>query len=99
MSLSDLTSSDAVLRAVAEFDALGREQFLSRYGFGKARSYFLIRDGRIYDSKAIAGAAHKFQFPERGPLHAADFSGGDQTVKRQLEALGFTVVVTEPRHG
>jgi 5-methylcytosine-specific restriction enzyme A len=59
MALSDLTV-DAVLRAMAEFRELGREVFLERYGFGEARSYFVLEDGARYDSKAIAGAAHGF---------------------------------------
>src|SRR3954451_7468478 len=36
MALSDITESSSVLRAVEEFDSLGREAFLHKYGFGKA---------------------------------------------------------------
>ncbi len=99
MALPDLTSQDAVLRALAEFDTLGRDAFLAKYGFRRARGYFLVQDGRSYDSKAIAGAAHGYQHPELGPLNAAEFSGGNATVRARLEALGFTVVVTEPTTG
>jgi 5-methylcytosine-specific restriction protein A len=53
MPLQDLTDPAAVGRAIAEFDQLGRDQFLAKYGFGKSRSYFLIQDGSTYDSKAI----------------------------------------------
>lgn len=91
MALSDITDSTAVLQAAHEFDALGRDAFLARYGVGKARGYFLVLSGKRYDSKAIMGAAHGYQFPERGPLRAADISGGDATVKTKLEQLGFTV--------
>jgi hypothetical protein len=97
MALPDLTDSAAVHRALSEFDALGRDAFLAQYGFGKSRSYFLIANGRSYDSKAIAGVAHGHQHPQRGFLKPSDFSGGDATVRARLEALGFTVVVTEPR--
>jgi hypothetical protein len=93
MSLSEITDARAVRKAVEEFDALGREAFLARYGFGEARQYFLVVDGKSYDSKAILGAAHGFQFPEEGPLRASDFSGGDATVKAKLTALGFAVMV------
>lgn len=96
MALNNLTDQNAVRRAVSEFDALGRDQFLAKYGFGRSRSYFLVEGNKYYDSKAIAGAAHGFQHPALGPLNAADFSGGDATVRARLEALGFTVVVTEP---
>ena len=91
MGLGDLTSRQAVLDAMAEFDRLGRDAFLDKYGFGKARDYFLVDDGRSYDSKAIVGAAHGYQFPKDGALGADAFSGGDATVRRKLAELGFTV--------
>jgi 5-methylcytosine-specific restriction protein A len=57
VGLSDLTGK-AVLSAIAEFDAIGRDEFLKKYGFGRSRGYFVTYQGRPYDSKAIAGAAH-----------------------------------------
>jgi hypothetical protein len=75
MALRDLSSSDAVLQALSEFDQLGRDAFLAKYGFGPARSYELLHDGKHYDPKAIIGAAHGYQFLERGPLLAGEFSG------------------------
>jgi hypothetical protein len=92
MALGDLSSRSAVLQALAEYDRLGPDAFLRRYGFGRARAYYLLRDGRRYDSKAIAGAAHGYQFPQLGPLHAADFSGGEATVASKLRSLGFDVI-------
>ena len=97
--MADLTSPDAVLRAIQEFDTLGRDQFLSRYGFSKARNCFLVHNGHAYDSKAIVGAAHGYQHPQLGPMCTAGFSGGDATVRPRLEVLGFIVVVTEPTFG
>ena len=91
MSLADLTDPAAVRQALAEFDALGRDVFLAKYGFRPARGYFLVDQGRPYDSKAVAGAAHGYQFPGR-PLRARDFSGGDATVRSKLESLGFEVL-------
>jgi hypothetical protein len=41
-------------------EAIGREKFLAKYGFGFARSYFIEWNGEHYDSKAIAGAAHGY---------------------------------------
>jgi hypothetical protein len=93
VALSDLTDPTAVLRAIREANELGRENFLTKYGFGPSREYFVEYDGIRYDSKAIAGAAHGFQHPDRGPLRARDFSGGEQTIQRRLEYLGFNVVV------
>jgi len=71
--LGDLTSAAAVESALDEFDELGREAFLERYGFGRARRYFVRRDGKYYDSKAIAGAAHGYQYPDDGPLANSEF--------------------------
>jgi 5-methylcytosine-specific restriction enzyme A len=53
MALSDLTAS-AVVKAIEEFDQLGRDSFLKKYGFGRARGYVLQKDGHSYDSKAIS---------------------------------------------
>lgn len=91
--LSDLTSAAAVQAALNEFVSLGRKAFLSRYGFGSARNY-VVRDpitGVEADSKAVAGAAIGYQFPEYGPLASGDFSGGDATVAPLLQGLGFAV--------
>ena len=95
MSLTDITSRQAILDAIAECDRLGRPAFLQRYGFRPARDYHLVEGGRVYDSKAIVGVAHKYQFPAHGPLRATDFSGGFATVQRLLESLGFTLRVTK----
>jgi len=79
-----------ILQAVAEYDRLGQDRFLEKYGFGKARSYRLVVGEKTYDSKAIVGAAHGF-LPGREPLGAADFSGGAATVGHLLSSLGFQV--------
>ena len=71
-----------------EFDRLGRSEFLKKHGFREANRYFVKRGDRLYDSKAIYGAAHQIQFPEAGAMRAPDFSGGQQAVQTPLEALG-----------
>jgi 5-methylcytosine-specific restriction protein A len=91
--LNDITSRQAILDAVDEYERLGRTAFLKRYGFGRARDFSLVVDGRHYDSKAIAGAAHGYQFPNEGPLTPYDFGGGKHTVKPLLESLRFEVLV------
>lgn len=57
MTLSDVTVT-GVMAAIAEFDRLGGHTFLHTNHFGHARAYFWEHDGRLYDSKAIAGYAH-----------------------------------------
>jgi hypothetical protein len=58
----------------------------------RRRSTSVRVDGREYDSKAIAGVAHGYQFPSAGPLSPDEFSGGEATVVPELESLGFEVV-------
>ena len=90
MALREITRQD-VLHAIREYDRDGRENFLKNYGFGTARTYWLIYDGRRYDSKAIIGVAHKYARPDLGRLK--NFSGGKDTVQLKLENLNFTVRV------
>jgi hypothetical protein len=97
MSFRDFNSREAVLSAIAECDRVGRDTFLATYGFGRSRSYVLRYEGREYDSKAILGVAHGYQFPDQGPLRAVDFSGGEQTVWTKLMALGFEVDAVSAR--
>jgi hypothetical protein len=80
-----------VLRAIAEFETVGRDQFLTTHGFGRARRFVVDLEGRRFDSKAIVGVAHGYDFPDLGQLDSGDFSGGQATVVPLLERLGFTV--------
>jgi len=90
MTLASITDSRAVTDAIDEASTIGRIAFLDAYGFRPARKYFLLWEGRHFDSKAILGAAHGYQHGT--PLKPEDFSGGDATVVSKLESLGFTVV-------
>jgi putative restriction endonuclease len=88
VGISDVTA-DSVLTAIAEFDALGQDDFLAKYGFGRARKFVLVHNDRTYDSRAIVGAAHHLATGQSLP--AATFSGGEQTVVALLTRLGFDV--------
>src|ERR1700761_1806108 len=90
-SLASITR-EAVLAAIAEYDELGQDVFLDKYGFHPARSYVLVYDGKSYDSKAIVGVAHGY-LPGGKPLAAGRFSGGKETVEPLLRRLGFNVRV------
>lgn len=71
-------------RAIKEWD---NEK---RYGFGKARTCFLIYEGNHYASKAIMGGAYGFAVPDKPPLTPKDdnFYGGDPLLK-ELRKRGF----------
>ncbi|WP_235922156.1 HNH endonuclease [Lentzea tibetensis] len=80
----------AILSAIKEYDASGGEQFLDQHGYRRARNYFLVHNGREYDSKAIVGVAHGY-LPGRSPLRADEFSGGLATVVPLLHDRGFEI--------
>ncbi|MDT0466130.1 HNH endonuclease signature motif containing protein [Streptomyces gibsoniae] len=79
-----------ILQAIAEHDRIGRETFLDTYHFRAAASYLLVHGGREYDSKAIAGVAHLYDFGEA--LKPSQFSGGLKHAVAWLRREGFTVV-------
>jgi len=90
---------EAVEAALGEYDRIGRIPFLERYGYGKAREYFLIREvngkQRLYDSKAILGVAFGHQHPTSGPLLAGELYGGEHTTVPILQDLGYEIVSIE----
>lgn len=96
-NITKLTSMGAVKEAIAECDALGREQFLSKYGYERARKYPLVFNGQEYDSKAIAGVAFGNQFGI--PLKWDEFSGGLKSTVPTLQKLGFKVLLAGDMDG
>ncbi|MFG3363529.1 HNH endonuclease [Streptomyces sp. NPDC048156] len=97
MALTDITRRE-VEKAIEECDRLGRDAFLKRHGFRRARRYLLSHEGRNYDSKAIVGAAHGF-VPGQQPLAASDFSGGAAHAAGLLRSLGFDIAEELPVTG
>ncbi|MEU3793241.1 HNH endonuclease [Streptomyces fructofermentans] len=80
---------ESVLKALVEHDELGREAFLEKYGFEQAHSYMLVHEGQEYDSKAVAGVAHKWA--QGRALAANEFSGGKDHAAAWLKRAGFQV--------
>ncbi|MFF4710408.1 HNH endonuclease [Streptomyces eurythermus] len=85
-------SRDGVLKAIAQYDELGRDRFLSEYGYKPATGYLLLHEGRTYDSKAIAGVAHRFD--QGRALKPEELSGGRSHAARWLARLGFVIKST-----
>ena len=83
-SLSNIERRD-VLNAIALCDELGREAFLTQYGYGDSIRYQLRHDGRSYPSKAIVGVA--------GGLRPRDFFAGIAQTAPCLDRLGFEIRV------
>ncbi|MEV5461932.1 HNH endonuclease [Streptomyces cellulosae] len=82
-------SRDSVLKAIAEYDQLGRDRFLSEYGYKPATGYLLVHEDRTYDSKAIAGVAHRFD--QGRALRPDELSGGRSHAAKWLARLGFVI--------
>lgn len=82
-------SREAVLGAIEEYDRLGSDEFLATYHYGRARDYVLVHEGRQYDSKAIAGVAHKYEYGRA--LSNGELSGGKAAAAAWLERVGFQV--------
>ena len=80
--LRDLTDRRAVDDTLREFDEIGRDAFLEKYGFGEAREYFVVTDQGRYDSKAAFAAAWHREHGES--LMPAQFSGGRHGAGGQL---------------
>lgn len=95
MAFWDPVQPHHVRQAAAEYDQLGQDEFLARYGFGRARAYLLILDGKSYDSKAILGVA--YQLATGRPLGPHDFSGGVHGAAGVLRTLGFEILNTRDR--
>ena len=91
-TLADLSDPAAVQAALDDYLRLGQTAFLKLHGFRQATGYVVLdpHSRQWADSKAIAGVAVGKQYPTEGALRAAQFSGGEETV-RCLRRLGFEV--------
>ncbi len=88
-TISALSDRNAVLAAIAQFDEMGRDAFLTHHGFWHAKWWYVLHKSRQYDSKAIAGVALGIQYGTDGRLN--NFKGGEANVVKKLRELGFTV--------
>ena len=69
----DLTSREAVIIAIREYDRLGKKEFLQHYQlenskFWQREAYYLEYEGKFYPSKAIVCVAYGYQYPSHGQL-------------------------------
>ncbi|MFB6894485.1 HNH endonuclease [Kitasatospora sp. NPDC056327] len=84
-----ILSPASVVRAIEECDRTGAPAFREAYGYGSALDYVLEYRGRTYDSKAIAGVAHRYEYGR--PLAHDEFSGGRTGAAAWLRRIGFVV--------
>lgn len=57
MAIPVVRACSSVLLALPEFDELGRDALLGKYGFARAQRYFLWHNERLCDFKAVLGMA------------------------------------------
>ena len=81
--------SEHVLLALEEFDRIGADEFLSRYGFDHNGELELQHNSSSYDSLAVLGVAHLRATGELAPPE--DFAGGPTSAAEVLRGLGFAV--------
>lgn len=89
VGLADISSRDAVLDAIDEYEDLGAEAFLQRYGEGLSRDLHIEYISQKFAALPVIRVAHRVvagELLEPGDLH--DLAA----VKDRLEALGFRVL-------
>lgn len=84
--LEDEVVVEAVNKAIDEYDEIGQKEFLKKYKFGKAKTSWLMRNEKRYDSKAIIAAAYRIATGHQ--LKPIDFHSGNP-VLIELYRLGF----------
>jgi hypothetical protein len=82
-----------VLAAIHEYDEVGQDAFLDRYGFARSREDVLRYADHSYDSKAVLGAAVRYATGTAAT--SGDFSDGKSGAARVLRDLDFEVLSPE----
>lgn len=89
MAILDLTRS-AVEKAIREFDCLGPEIMLEKYGGGSSKCWYVRYDSRLYDQKLLLRAAHELSGLGHLPLGPGTFTAGQ--ARKHLKRLCFEVI-------
>jgi hypothetical protein len=69
--------ADALLKAIDQFNTLGRARFLRKYDISRSSKFYLFHGERLYDTKALVASAYYHGTGRRLPRHR--FGGGPQT--------------------
>ena len=86
-------SRESVEQAMAEYDELGRDAFLSKHGFGRATA---LRPRRRRTRVRPQGHRRRrvwLDHPDEGTLKNTEFNGGLQ-LRSALRPAGFDVVLS-----
>lgn len=82
-----------VLSAITEYDEVGQDAFLDRYGFSYSKDYVLRHANHSYDSKALLGAAVGYSTGTAAT--SEDFSSSKTAAAKVLRNLDFEVLSPE----
>jgi hypothetical protein len=90
VTIERLSSREAVMQAIEEFDHRGLDSLLVKRGPSTKVRYFLQHGDRLYDAEAIAGVAYGYEHPSHGPLPVTQvatspLTGGVSTLLRNLD--------------
>lgn len=91
--ITSIKNRSSILSSIKEYDKVGKDNFLNKYGYKDSRKYYLSYNGKEYDSKAIVGVAFQYEYPTEPYLQSTEFSGGKNTVVKLLNSFDF--IVTE----
>ena len=85
MAIKDI-SREGVSLAIRQFDLVGRDDMLKKYGGGKSIKWYIEKNNHYYDQKLIIRAAHCLELLGSAPSFTAE------QAKNRLKNLGFRVV-------
>lgn len=86
MSLRDVTR-EGVEKALREFDDIGRDAMLDKYGGRAATRWHIEHEGNYYDQKLVLRAAHQLQGLGSIPLGHGAFTALQG--RKHVKKLGF----------
>ena len=76
--------------SLAEWDDIGKQEFLQRHSLHAAFKYVIVFEGRTYDAKAVLVRSARGQTNDND-IALADFGTTENTIARPLRRLGFVV--------
>jgi len=82
-----------VLAAINEYDEVGQDEFLGRYGFAPSQEHVVRHANQSYDSKVLLGAA--LGYATGTAATAAEFTSSKTAAAKVLRDLDFDVLSPE----
>lgn len=89
MGLADISSRDAVLDAIDEYEDLGADAFLQRYGDGLSRALTIEYVSQNFAALPVLRVAHRVV---AGELLSTEALSDLRAAKTTLESLGFRIL-------